>query len=146
MLSTVIQNSLIEKIEKKCFWWSIRKAKWWFVEATAVDQKMHLVVKVYYRGKPNLMSDIYKRSTNIVCPPPKDRTGRQYKPSYQTFAKFTCSPGHVTPRDHMTLLCTCKITQRTCKTICYMVLVVLYNVLITTWSEIMWPSFYNIST
>jgi hypothetical protein len=48
----------------------------------------NFVVKIYYKGKPNLMSDIYKRkqcSTNIVWPPPpKDRTGRQYKPLYQT--------------------------------------------------------------
>jgi hypothetical protein len=64
------------------------------------------VVKVYYKGKPNLISDIYKCKTmqyKHCMPPPKDRTGRQYKPSYQTLmlqalgvlSKFTCSPGHI---------------------------------------------------
>jgi hypothetical protein len=49
------------------------------------------VVKVYCKGKSNLMSDIYKcnkrnkHRTNIVRPPPPldKSTGRQYKPSYQ---------------------------------------------------------------
>jgi hypothetical protein len=55
------------------------------------------VVKVYCKGKYNLMSVIYKRnkrSTNIIRPPlPLDkRTGRQYKPSYQVLPLCGASP------------------------------------------------------
>jgi hypothetical protein len=54
------------------------------------------------------MSDIYEHKStqykHCTAIPPKDRIGRQYKPSYQTLAQFTCPPGHVTPQDHMTSL------------------------------------------
>jgi hypothetical protein len=55
---------------------------------------LRCVVKVYYKGKHNLMSDIYKcnkRSTNIVRPHPpllSKRTGWQYKPSYTKFPRY----------------------------------------------------------
>jgi hypothetical protein len=55
------------------------------------------VVKVYCKGKYNLMSDIYKRNNAVLTlyshPLPLDkRTGRQYKQSYQVSPLWGASP------------------------------------------------------
>jgi hypothetical protein len=78
----------------------------------------------------------------MATPPPKkkdrqDQIGRQYKPSYQTFAKIHLCTWLRDPARSCDLASQIlhKFMQRTCKTIRYVALVVSRKVCIAIWSS-----------
>jgi hypothetical protein len=97
--------------------------------------------KSILQQKPNLMSDIYKRKSmqykhSTAAPPQRQdrQTVQTIVPNFSQIHLSTWSRDPARSRD-LALHILHKITQRTCKTIRYVALVVSQHVRISTWSH-----------